>query len=114
MKLDETGALDVANKKAMEAELNELRYYLERNVEQRTEQLVRRIALLEHCNAALCDKLVLARSELTALKQRPARNLPDTGDAGQNDGAGWLYAMGNWAKNLIGARAQYGSGSRCG
>lgn len=66
------GALrDIAEMKAMEAELNEHRYYLERKVEQRTEQLMRRLALLESCNASLCDKLALAHKELAALKQQP-------------------------------------------
>ena len=57
--------------KAMEAELKELRYHLERKVEQRTTQLARRIKLLESCNATLCDKLELVQREFTALKQQP-------------------------------------------
>lgn len=63
---------DISKMKAMEAELNEHRYYLERKVEQRTEQLLKRLTLLESCNATLCDKLALAHRELAALKQRPA------------------------------------------
>lgn len=62
--------------KAMKAELNEHRYCLERNVERRTEQLLRRIALLESCNATLSDKLVSAYNELAAHKQQPAYALP--------------------------------------
>lgn len=67
---------DIANRKEMEAELYELRYCLERNVERRTEQLLRRVALLESCNATLSDKLVSAYNELAALKQQPAYTLP--------------------------------------
>ena len=58
--------------KAMEAELKELRYHLERKVEKRTEQLTKCITLLESCNATLCDKLELARTEFAALKQQLA------------------------------------------
>ena len=47
--------------KKMQAELAEHRYRLERNVEQRTEQLLKRISLLESCNATLCDKLAVAQ-----------------------------------------------------
>lgn len=64
--------LDITDKKAMEAELNEHRYHLERNVERRTEQLVKSMTLLESCNAALCDKLALAQKEVAALKRQLA------------------------------------------
>jgi hypothetical protein len=93
------GMLDITDKKAMEAELHEHRYHLQRNVEHRTAQLVRRIALLESCNATLSDKLASVQRELAALKQQPARNLPG---AEQNDCSGQLYAMNNWTRNLIG------------
>ena len=43
--------------KKMKSELDEHRYYLERNVARRTEELTRRIELLEACNASLCSKL---------------------------------------------------------
>ena len=46
--------------KKMKAELYEHRYYLERNVEQRTEHLMKRVTVLESSNATLCDKLALA------------------------------------------------------
>lgn len=95
------GRLDVADKQAMEAELNELRYHLERNVEQRTEQLLRNISLLESCNATLCERLASVQRELAVLKL--ARNLPD---AEQNERIGKLYAMSDWAKSLIGASVQ--------
>lgn len=67
--------LDITDKKEMEAELNEHRYYLELNVERRTEQLVKSMTLLESCNAALCDKLALTQKELAALKQQMAGNM---------------------------------------
>jgi len=60
---------DVTEMKVMEAELNDHRYYLERKVEQRTEQLVKRIALLEFCNTTLCDKLSQAQKEIVALRR---------------------------------------------
>lgn len=66
--------LEITDKKAMEAELHEHRYHLERNVEQRTEQLARRITLLESCNATLCGKLALARRGFATLNQQ-ARTL---------------------------------------
>lgn len=82
---DESGAplfikgvmLDVTDKKHMEAELASHRYYLERNVEQRTEQLMKRIALLESCNAALCGQLSSARMEIAALGQQLTLIAPD-------------------------------------
>src|SRR3989338_4291511 len=64
------------DRKEMKAELNELRYFLDRNVERRTEQLLKRITLLESCNATLCCKLTLAEKEIAALKQLPALTLP--------------------------------------
>jgi PAS domain S-box-containing protein len=64
--------LDITDKKEMEAELNQHRYYLERHVELRTGQLIKRMALLESCNATLGSKLALARTELAALKRQSA------------------------------------------
>lgn len=52
----------------MKAELNELRYCLEQNVERRTEHLLIRIALLESCNETLCNKLALYQEELAGLR----------------------------------------------
>jgi PAS domain-containing protein len=63
--------LDITDKKAMEAELTQHRYYLDWNVEKRTEQLVKRVTVLESCNTALCDKLALARKNLATLNQTP-------------------------------------------
>ena len=70
----------LADKKAMEAELNELRYRLEQNIEQRTGQLMRRMTLLESCNATLCDKLASAQRKLGVLTQSSdwTKNLIDT------------------------------------
>lgn len=75
---DEAGAplfikgvmLDITDKKRMEAELVDHRYYLERNVEQRTRQLMKRIAMFESCNASLCNELSSARMEIAELKQQ--------------------------------------------
>lgn len=61
----------------MKAELNELRYFFEKSLEMRTEYLSRRIALLESCNATLCDKLASSQeksAELHAIQQ--TRNNP--------------------------------------
>ena len=56
--------------KMLEDELNEHRYYLERKVEQRTEELSKRIKLLESCNTALCDKLAQAKKEISSLRNQ--------------------------------------------
>lgn len=86
---------DITEMKMMEAELNEHRYYLERKVEQRTEQLVRRITLLESCNATLCDKLALAHKKFAALRRQPARILLIFKNTKPNDRAVRLYIMNN-------------------
>lgn len=78
--------------KEMKAELNEHRYYLERNVERRTEHLLKRIELLEYCNATLCDKLALARKELVSPKQQLAYTLPNK-EAVSNDRVAKLCVM---------------------
>ncbi|HZW24774.1 MAG TPA: PAS domain-containing protein [Gallionella sp.] len=85
---DETGAplfikgvmLDITEKKRMEAELADHRYYLERNVEQRTRQLAKRIELLESCNTMLCSQLSSARLEIAALKRQLQLAAPETGE----------------------------------
>jgi hypothetical protein len=56
----------------MAAELDEHRYYLEKIVAIRTEQLQTRIALLESCNETLCAKLASTNKELDSLKQQLA------------------------------------------
>lgn len=73
--------------KVIEVELNELRHHLEQEVKKRTEQLTRCITLLESCNATLCDKLELARTELAALKQQLAVQVVQPDPVAQtNDG----------------------------
>lgn len=91
--------------KEMKAELNEHRYYLERNVERRTEHLLKSIALLESCNAALCDKLALTRKELSAIKQPSEHTLPKT-DTQPNDRTVKLYVMNNQTQKLIRSNVQ--------
>ncbi|MBI3480481.1 MAG: PAS domain-containing protein [Nitrosomonadales bacterium] len=49
--------LDITDKKHMEEELRQHRYHLDQHIEQRTERLMKRIAVLESCNAVLCSKL---------------------------------------------------------
>ena len=106
--------LDITDKKEMEAELSGHRYNLERYVEQRTGQQMKRLALLESCNASLCDKLELAQRELTALKQQlalsiiqpdpVAQSMPTTPsklDTQTNDCAELLDGISDWARNMI-------------
>lgn len=69
---------DTLEVKKLEAELNEHRYYLERKIEQRTDQLVKRIKLLELCNSSLCDKLAQAKKEIAALHKQLGSDLPGT------------------------------------
>lgn len=66
---------DFITLKKLEAELNEHRYYLDRKVEQRTEQLVKRIKLLESCNTTLCDKLAQAKRVIASLQKQIESNL---------------------------------------
>lgn len=91
--------------KKMKAELNEHRYFLERNVERETEHLLKRIALLESCNATLSGKLALAQKEIAALKQQPAHILPRK-DAESNDRTVKLYVMNNQAQQPAGSTVQ--------
>lgn len=62
--------LDITDKKELETELDEHRYYIERKVEQRTEQLMKQMALLESCNATLCKKLELPRIVPATVKRQ--------------------------------------------
>jgi hypothetical protein len=89
------------NMKKMKVELNEHRYYLERNVEQRTEHLLKHIAVLESCNAALCDKLILVQRDHAALQ--PASHGKD---AETNARRLKLYVMNNHSQELIGSNVQ--------
>lgn len=95
--------LDVTGKKTMEAELDELRNCLDRNVERRTEQLMKRMALLESCNATLCDRLASAQSELAVLNQQSVCDLPG---AEQPDFTGQSHVLSDWTRNLIGTSVQ--------
>ena len=61
--------------KKLTAELDEHRYYLELNVARRTEHLLKRIALLEACNATLCEKMDSAQKELASLQQDKSAKL---------------------------------------
>lgn len=109
--------LDITDKKEMEIELNGHRHHLERYVDLRTERLMRRIALLESCNASLGDKLALTQRELAALKQQlvasamrqdpAAQIIPATQaiqDAQTNDCEEPLDGISDWARNMIGWR----------
>jgi len=80
--------------KRMKVELHEHRYNLERNIERRTEHLLKSIALLESCNATLCDKLALVSKEFSALNQLQEYALPKE-DTEQNDRSLKLYVMNN-------------------
>jgi len=70
--------VDITGTKAMEAELDGHRYYMERRVAERTETLSRRVAILESCNAALCDQMeklraATARRILSMTMGQPSR-----------------------------------------
>lgn len=58
--------LDITEKKAMEGELAEHRYWLEKKVEQRTAMQERRISVLESANTNLCAKI---EENMAALRQ---------------------------------------------
>lgn len=109
--------LDITDKKEMEAELHGYRHHLERHVDLRTGQLMKRIALLESCNASLGDKLALTQRELAALKQQLAASTMRPGLATQiipatqtiqaiptNDCDEPLDGISDWARNMIGWR----------
>lgn len=61
---------EAAAMQVLEAELHEHRYYLEQKVAQRTEQLSRRITLLETCNATLAGKLAEAKKDIAMLRKQ--------------------------------------------
>lgn len=91
----------ILDMKKMKAELNEHRYFLERKVEVETAHLLKRIALLESCNATLSGMLALANKEISALKRQPAQILPAK-CAEQKDRAAKLYVMNNRAQKPVG------------
>lgn len=88
---------DITEIKVMEAELNEHRYCLERKVEQRTEQLMRRISLLESCNAILSDKLAHAKRNVAELDKQLAGIMSDTN---LEDCHGLLTGLGDGAQKM--------------
>lgn len=91
--------------KKMEKELDEHRYFLERNVARETESLQKRIALLESCNAVLSDRLARAHKELAARKRDPAQILP-LNDAKSKERALKWHVMSNRAHQQAGSDAQ--------
>lgn len=77
MKSDNTTFVSEIMLRKMKAELNQHRYYLDQQVELRTEHLLKRIVFLEFCNTTLCDKLAASRQELARLRQRAPLPLAD-------------------------------------
>jgi PAS domain S-box-containing protein len=69
--------LDITDKKEMETQLHEYRYSLDRHVMHRTGQLLKRMAMLESCNASLGEKIASALREITFLKQKLSVNSPE-------------------------------------
>jgi hypothetical protein len=66
----------------MRSELHEHRYYIEKNVALRTEHLIKRIDVLEACNAALCGKLALSQKKLAALQHIQTLKINEPNDSG--------------------------------
>lgn len=99
--------LDITDKKELETELDEHRYYIERKVEQRTEQLMKQMALLESCNATLCKKLELTRIVPVTVKQH-AVTAWWTDLAAQtmqeNDCAESLDGLSDYVRSMFGCR----------
>ena len=93
--------------KKIKDELNEHRYYMERNVERRTKHLLTRIAVLESCNAALCGKLALAQKDTAALQPVPLKT-----DTRPNDRAVKLHVMKNQTRKLLESNLQDQWGER--
>ncbi len=58
----------------MRHELHQHRNYLEQNVAMKTEHLMRRIEVLETCNAALCNKLASSQAALENCSSRLAES----------------------------------------
>ena len=58
------------NVRMMARELKEHRYYFEQNVARRTGLLLKRIELLETCNATLCGKVANSQKDLAELQQQ--------------------------------------------
>ena len=62
----------------MQHELHQHRNYLEQNVALRTVHLMRRIEVLEACNAALCNKLIFSQEVLENCTSRLAETAEST------------------------------------
>lgn len=76
---------DITDMKAMQSELQAHRYFLEQRVKSHTEQLEKRIAILESCNSELCNQLEKQHrtcSELRKIKTRQDSMLRTIDDAG--------------------------------
>ncbi len=63
----------------VKAQLHEYRYCLEKNVEQRTAHLQKRIASLESRNAKLCDNLTSVYEQIAALKRESESPADESG-----------------------------------
>ena len=59
---------DIRRVKAL---LREHRYCLEKNVEKKTDHLMKRIAQLDSANSALCDDITRIYEQVAALKSEP-------------------------------------------
>lgn len=68
---------DMARIHALEAELFQYRYMVEKMVRQRTLQLARRIAILKSCNARLCDEFGKMRDKYLGLLNNVQANDPE-------------------------------------
>ena len=77
----------------VKAQLHEYRYCLEKNVEQRTAHLHKRIASLESRNAKLCDDLTTVYEQIAALKREPRTAENETG---RNVRGARLYLVGSF------------------
>lgn len=75
--------LDITDTKLMESELQTHRYFLEQRVRDRTEQLEKRIAILESCNHELCNQLEKERMTCNELRKLKTRHDPTLRDAGE-------------------------------
>lgn len=87
--------------KKMKAELNEHRYSLERNVARETECLLKRLTLLESCNATLSGKLAAAQREITALRQQASPAVP-VKDMAPEERPAKLYVMSKQTQRAAG------------
>jgi len=110
--------VDITHSKAMEDELEDHRYYMERRVAQRTGEMGRRLAMMESCNASLCDqmeKLLNNNARLSqAVQQGQAllRKLSGGAAVVVVDENAWVVDMTDEAARLTGWDAQSAIGHR--